>query len=79
MDLKTKTGLRIKELRSQKELTQEGLAWKAEINRSFMNHIENGRRNISLETLEKIVSGLDISLVDFFDAEIFNRKNNGND
>lgn len=79
MDLKTKTGLRIKELRSQKELTQEGLAWKAEINRSFMNHIENGRKNISLETLEKIVSGLDISLVDFFDAEIFNRKNNGND
>lgn len=69
MDIKTKIGLRIKELRTEKEITQEGLAWKAEINRTFMNHVENGRKNISIESLEKIITGLDTNFKDFFSDE----------
>jgi transcriptional regulator with XRE-family HTH domain len=71
MDLKTQIGLRIKELRTKKNLTQEEVAWKAEIDRTFMNHVENGRRNVSIESLEKICIGLSVSLKDFFDAEYF--------
>lgn len=74
MDIKTKIGLRIKEIRMENRLTQEGLAWKAEINRTFMNHIENGRKNISIQTLEKIIIGLEVTLVEFFNSEIFNGK-----
>lgn len=74
MDLKTQIGLRIKELRTEKNLTQEEVAWKAEIDRTFMNHVENGRRNVSIESLEKICIGLDISLKDFFNSEYFNSK-----
>ena len=69
MDIKTKIGLRIKELRTQKELTQEGLAWKAEINRTFMNHVENGRKNVSIQSLQKIITGLDSSFREFFSDE----------
>ena len=69
MDIKTKIGLRIKELRTDKELTQEGLAWKAEINRTFMNHIENGRKNVSIQSLQKIILGLDSSFKEFFSDE----------
>lgn len=47
MDIKTKIGLRIKEIRTEKELTQEAVAFKAEIDRTFMNHVENGKRNFS--------------------------------
>lgn len=72
MDLKTKIGLRIKELRIGKNLTQEEVAWKAEIDRTFMNHVENGRRNISIESLEKIITGLEVTLKEFFDSELFN-------
>lgn len=71
MDIKTKIGLRIKEIRTEKNLTQEAVAWKSEVDRSFMNHVENGRRNVSVESLEKVFSGLEVSIKEFFDSEIF--------
>jgi len=72
MDIKTKIGLRIKEIRTEKELTQEAVAFKAEIDRTFMNHVENGKRNVSVETLEKLLcSGLDTNFKDFFSGDIF--------
>lgn len=77
MDIKTKIGLRIKEIRTEKNLTQEAVAWKSEIDRSFMNHVENGRRNISIESLEKVLSGLEITIKDFFDNDLFNGKRRG--
>lgn len=66
MDIKKKIGLRIREIRLEKKMTQEGLAWDAEINRTFMNHIENGRKNVSVETLEKIVKALNMDFSSFF-------------
>lgn len=78
MDIKTKIGLRIKELRTEKELTQEAVAFKAEVDRTFMNHVENGKRNVSVDTLTKIIcSGLGMSFKDFFNQEIFNGKKKG--
>ena len=73
MDIKAKIGVRIKEIRIGKNLTQEAVAFKAEIDRSFMNHVENGRRNISVETLEKIITaGLESSFKEFFSEKEFN-------
>jgi transcriptional regulator with XRE-family HTH domain len=72
MDIKVKIGLRIKELRTEKDLTQEGIAWKSEVDRTFMNHVENGRRNISIESLEKIIHGLETTPKEFFNADLFN-------
>ncbi len=75
MDIKQKIGARIKEIRTQLKLSQEAVANKAEIERTFMTHVENGRRNVSVETLYKIVSnGLDMSFQKFFESEIFNAK-----
>ena len=75
MDIKTKIGLRIKELRNEKDLTQEAVAFKAEIDRTFMNHVENGKRTVSVDTLEKLVcNGFEMSFKDFFNTDIFNGK-----
>lgn len=72
MDIKTRIGLRIKELRTEKNLTQEAVAWKAEVDRTFMNHVENGKRNVSVDTLTKIIcNGLELSFRDFFNTDIF--------
>ena len=72
MDIKTKIGLRIKELRTEKNLTQEAIAFKADIDRTFMNHVENGKRNVSVQTLEKLIcSGLDTNFKDFFSTDFF--------
>jgi len=71
MDIKQKVGNRIKELR--KERSQEDVANTAEMERSFMTHIESGRRNISLDTLQRILNALDISFKDFFDSKEFSK------
>jgi len=78
MDTKVKIGLRIRELRTDQNLTQEEVAWKAEVDRTFMNHVENGKRNVSVDTLTKIIcNGLESNFKDFFSAEIFNGKRRG--
>ena len=71
MDIKARIGLRIKELRTEKKLTQEGVAFKAEVDRTYMNHVENGRRNISVAVLERIINALGIGIDEFFANEVF--------
>lgn len=72
METRIRIGLRIKEIRTEKNLTQEAVAWAAEVDRTFMNHVENGRRNASIDTLTKIIcQGLGISLRDFFNSDLF--------
>lgn len=72
MDIKLKIAKRIKELREQKGFTQETLAYKSDVDRTYMNHVENGKRNISIINLEKIiVNGLEVSMLEFFNVKIF--------
>lgn len=75
MAIQVLIGQRIKEIRNEKNLTQEAVAFKAEIDRTFMNHVENGKRNVSVETLDKIITaGLESSFFDFFATETFQSK-----
>lgn len=77
MLIQTKIGLRIKELREQQNLKQEQLAWQAGVDRTYMNYVENGKRNITVKNLEKIViDGLKIKLADFFNDSMFNEETN---
>lgn len=71
MAIQQRIAARIKAIRQEKGLTQEQLAWNSDVDRTFMNHIENGRRNISLGTLEKILGGLELSFKDFFNHKDF--------
>lgn len=64
--MEKKIGLRIKEIRIQKSLTQEQLAWEADVDRTYMNHVENGRKNISIKSLEKIIKALNTDFSTFF-------------
>lgn len=71
MELKTKVGKRITQLRKAKSLSQEKFSYEADMERTYLTHIENGRKNISLSTLEKITSALGVSVKDFFDSKEF--------
>ena len=73
MDIKLKIGQRIRELRKKLSLSQESLAYKAEVDRTYMTDVENGRRNISVEILEKIINALEISFADFFNDKAFKK------
>ena len=62
-------GARIKELRTERGLTVNGLANKAGISQSFLRDIELGNKQPTVEYLEYICEALKISLVDFFDVK----------
>jgi transcriptional regulator with XRE-family HTH domain len=73
MDIKLKVGARVKELRHKLQLSQEALANKADVDRTYMTDVENGRRNISVEILEKIIGALEVSFTEFFNAKEFKK------
>lgn len=62
-------GNRIKSLRKKKGLSQEKLALKAGIDRTYLAGIEAGKRNATIISLEKIVIALEISMKEFFDFD----------
>ena len=60
-----KLGEKIREIRKIIGLSQEELALKAGVDRSYIGGIERGERNVSLLTLIKIASCLNCSVADF--------------
>lgn len=75
MEMKNRIGDRIKALRKERDLKQEQLAWQSNVDRTYLNHIETGKRNISVASLEKIVvDGLKMTLSEFFDDKLFNEE-----
>ena len=62
------TGFRIKQLREQKNLSQEQLANLLEISQSKLSKIENGRlKKIEMKLVLKFCKNIDINLDDFFE------------
>lgn len=71
MDINVKIGDRIRDLRKTKNLSQEGLANLAEVDRTYMTGVETGKRNVTVKILEKIISALDCNYKTFFDDKSF--------
>lgn len=69
MNIKQAVGKRIRYLRNQIGLSQEELADKAEIDRTYITSVECGKRNISIVNIEKIAKALDVSLAVLFDFD----------
>ena len=61
-----KIGRRIAELRKEVGLTQEQLAVKTGLDRTFVGYIEKGDRNPSIETANKIARALGITIDEIF-------------
>lgn len=59
-------GNRIKFYRLQLGLSQEKFALKINMDRTYFSGVENGKRNISMLNLDKIISGLGVSYSEFF-------------
>jgi transcriptional regulator with XRE-family HTH domain len=73
-DIKILVGNRIKHLRSEKKISQEELANSAVMARGFVSGVETGKRNITVETLGKIIDVLGVSYADFFNEQNFKTK-----
>lgn len=66
MTLQEKLGQTIVKLRKEQGLSQEKFALDADIDRRYMSDLENGRRNPSLEILEKIAKQLGKKISELF-------------
>ena len=55
-------GLQIRHFRSQAGLSQEKLAFKCDLDRTYIGSVERGERNISIINLAKIAEALEIKL-----------------
>ncbi len=64
--IQEKIGKRIKELRNKMGISQEELAFRSSIHRTYIASVEVGKRNLTVTVLEKIVNALEISLSEFF-------------
>lgn len=62
MDIKVKLGAKLKQLRKDKNLSQEKFALSIDMDRTYYASVESGKRNVSLDNLYKISQGFNVSL-----------------
>ena len=68
VEIKSKIGNRIKELRDVKKMSQKDLAYVSDLDRSYIASVEKGQRNISIVNIEKIAVALEVALKEFFNT-----------
>jgi transcriptional regulator with XRE-family HTH domain len=64
-----KFGERVRQLRKQKGISQEELAHRAYLHRTYIGMIERAEKNITLLNIEKIANALEITVKDIFEEE----------
>lgn len=74
MNIKKDFGLRIKELRNKKGITQYQLAEMVGIDPKHMSHIETGRSFPKADLIEKFADTLDINYTELFKTQHFNNR-----
>ncbi|WP_082484747.1 helix-turn-helix domain-containing protein [Pseudomonas sp. Leaf129] len=62
-----RTSKTIKHFRIINKLSQEKLAEKAGLDRTYISGIERARRNITLDSLDKIITALEVDKKAFFE------------
>jgi len=65
-----KFGLRVRQLRKEKNLSQEELSFKADLHRTYIGMIERAEKNITLVNIEKIAKALNVDIKELFDDTV---------
>jgi transcriptional regulator with XRE-family HTH domain len=73
MNIKEKFGNKVYQLRNQKGYSIEHLANISNVDRNYISDIEKGKRNVSIEIIEKIIVALNTNFTEFFNDEYFKR------
>src|SRR5258707_15007713 len=65
-DVKRQFGAAIRAHRLRLGMSQEALAERAELHRTYITDVERGVRNLSLESISKLARALDLSIGSLF-------------
>jgi len=64
MDTQKIVGASVRRIRQSKKLSQEKLAYLSELDRTYIQSIEKGKRNISIKVLFQISKALNVSILE---------------
>ncbi|MED4012935.1 helix-turn-helix transcriptional regulator [Priestia aryabhattai] len=65
-NIKRNFGIIVRKFRVSQNMTQEELAEKTELHRTYISEVERGERNVSLININKISSSLNVELSQLF-------------
>jgi transcriptional regulator with XRE-family HTH domain len=65
-DIKQKFGFAVRKFRIEQKMTQEELAERTGLHRTYISEVERGERNISLENIRKIACALNVYMSQLF-------------
>ena len=65
-DVRERFGFAVKERREELGLTQEDLAERAGIHRTYLSDVERGSRNLSLVNIERLAAALSLRMSELF-------------
>jgi transcriptional regulator with XRE-family HTH domain len=63
-DVRVRFGKRLREVRTEKGISQEKLAELAGLHRTYVSSVERGERNISLVNIEGLANALGVKLAE---------------
>jgi len=61
-DVRLRFGDRLRQLRQARKLSQEELAFRAGLHRTYVSSLERGERNVALINIEKLAIAFDIRI-----------------
>ena len=64
VDVRIRFGNKLREVRLQKDVSQEKLAELAGLHRTYVSSVELGKRNVSLLNIEKLAIALGVPLAE---------------
>jgi transcriptional regulator with XRE-family HTH domain len=67
-NLKTLLGIAIRRQRASLGISQEELAHRAALHRTYVSDLERGARNPSIESIEKLARALELSVSKLFEG-----------
>lgn len=66
IDIQKAFGFTVRKLRTNQGISQEAFADICDLHRTYISDIELGKRNVSLENIDRIAKALNISITELF-------------
>lgn len=68
-DITIRFGRRVRSLRLKASISQEALAERCDLHRTYIGGIERGERNVSLVNIERIATALGVEMSSLFSID----------
>lgn len=66
MEARKRVGVNIQRLRRDADLSQEELGDRADVHQTYLSQVEGGKRNPSVDILERIAKALRVDIAELF-------------